>query len=669
MRLAGVAKPPALFALGLLCCTGFWWTGLPRLRLTRVPLWLTLIGSAFFVFYLVHALAPEIESDANTYHLLPAVDALRTGQFSDQISFYERLPQGIENLFVMAYAIGGSSAAKLVHFAYLVATLPLIVLIGRRFGLSQTPGRIAALLYFLLPVAAVSGTSAFNDAALVFYLLATVEFLARWIEEKSAAFLFYAGLSAGFCYAVKITGLVYTSAALLVVAVLLFRAPVHRLRSMLIFIAAVGFAVFPWMLRNAIETGNPFAPLLNRLFPNPYFYVTTEDVYAQYLKSYAVSWRQLSYALAISGDKLQGLFGPILFLAPIAVLGARKRSGQFLLLLWIIASLPWLFNHGARFLVPGAPFLLLALVSAVPMHLAIALLVFQAITCSPWALDWYTPNSWRLKGFPLTAALRIEPAAEYMVRASWDYRVARFVEDHTKPDDRVLDLYGLQAALLSREITGTYQSATGTRLSHALHEAWLLDRNTLSNHRAEFPEQPVSAVKIRQTAATQTPWSIYEVEFFRGSLRIANSRDWILEAWPNPWEAPLALDNNLISRWTTGEPAKPGMFLQVDFRFPVVLSAFNVTGNYAERYTESTLYFQRPSGEWVSVTAPRNPKPGMNLRRSATRLIRREGIRYIVAHMGDDSYGPVGKSLAEAPTDWGVGIVGHIENIFLFRIF
>ena len=102
-------------------------------------------------------------------HLMPAVESLRSGGFGDQISFYERLPQGMENLFAMAYSVGGSSAAKLVHLALFLATFPLLIEIGQRLGASLEVSAIAAAIYLCTPVAGVSGTSAFTDAALVFY--------------------------------------------------------------------------------------------------------------------------------------------------------------------------------------------------------------------------------------------------------------------------------------------------------------------------------------------------------------------------------------------------------------------------------------------------------------------------------------------------------------------
>jgi len=67
---------------------------------------------AYSRFYLIQALAPETRADANVYHLMPAVESIRSGGFRRPDHFYETPPARLENLFAMAYSVGGSSSAK-----------------------------------------------------------------------------------------------------------------------------------------------------------------------------------------------------------------------------------------------------------------------------------------------------------------------------------------------------------------------------------------------------------------------------------------------------------------------------------------------------------------------------------------------------------------------------
>src|SRR5436190_3366447 len=49
----------------------------PAIRLKRPPILIVAVCAPFFIWYLVNALAPEVQSDPNVYHLQPAMDAYR----------------------------------------------------------------------------------------------------------------------------------------------------------------------------------------------------------------------------------------------------------------------------------------------------------------------------------------------------------------------------------------------------------------------------------------------------------------------------------------------------------------------------------------------------------------------------------------------------------------
>ncbi len=223
---------------------------LPKQPATR-PWILLPIFLVFGVYYLVHAMAPEIQPDAISYHLGLTAEYLRLGAFPHRIGFYEILPQGLEMLFAVAFSIGGASAAKLVHFAFLLATLPLILLIARRLNLSDIQGCAAAALYFVAPVVGISGTCAYNDAALVFFILTTFYLL---LDDDP----FCAGVAAGFCYAIKFTGLLIP-----VLAVLFILLTKRQIRPAFRFSASALVMIAPWMLRALILTRDPVAPLFN----------------------------------------------------------------------------------------------------------------------------------------------------------------------------------------------------------------------------------------------------------------------------------------------------------------------------------------------------------------------------------------------------------------------
>ena len=154
------------------------------------------------------------------YHLGLTSEYVRLGGFPRRVGFYEMLPQGFEMLFVPAFAFGRHSAARLVHCAFLLATVPLMLRIGRRLGLPEGAALTAAVLYFCAPMAGITGTSAYTDAGGVFFTLATFYVLLVWRDTRDVRYLAVAGITAGFCYAIKFPGgLVAILAVVFVVAV------------------------------------------------------------------------------------------------------------------------------------------------------------------------------------------------------------------------------------------------------------------------------------------------------------------------------------------------------------------------------------------------------------------------------------------------------------------
>jgi len=627
------------------------------------------VAAVFAVYgflYLVHALAPEVRADGYTYHLGLPAEWFRQGALSPRIGFYEMLPHGMEMLFAFAFALGGHSAAKLLHFGFLVATIPLMVAVGRRLGLPESACWVGAGLYFCAPVVGTAGTAAYNDAALVFFFLATIYLLAAWWQEGRTHQLVLLGLVAGFCYAIKPTGLLAAPAAVAVVALR------RKLRSSLLVAAGAAAMIAPWMVRNAVRTGNPVAPLANRLFPNPHFHILTEIELTGALRSYeGVTWRNLPWELTLRGRRLQGFVGPIFLLAPLALLGLRRRGVRLLLGSAALLAVPWMFNIGARFFMPSLALLALAMATVLPRRLALAGLLIQAILClPPVAAAYVEPGAWRLDGMPWRAALRLEPEHEYLRRTLWEYRAAEMVTRHLPPRTRLLDLVGLPLAYLSAETVAPWQSAATDRLGYALQIARLVERGVYSDIEVRWPETELAAIRFVQTARAEFQWGIAEVRLRNGSNSVPLPPGSKLLARPNVWDAPLAFDHNLISRWGTWEPVRPGMYLGVDFGRTLRLDGVRLTVLTHEQAGAIRFEGRTARGDWrtLASSARLEYRSAMNLRRSAMRLLKQEGFGYLVVDTRPSGYGPVGQSMYERPADWGVELLEETDGVYLFAV-
>ncbi|MFN7939907.1 MAG: hypothetical protein U0R19_41655 [Bryobacteraceae bacterium] len=579
--------------------------------------------------YVYYALQPETQSDALHYHLSVATHS----GFPHQTGFYDLIPQGIEMLFAMGYSLGGERGARLMHLLFLVMSVPLIVRIALQLNVDWIAAWAAALFYALTPVVGMAATCAYNDAAMVFFVLVVVHLLLS--READAAVL---GISAGFCYAVKFTGGLAAPVAFL-------------LRPSWKMLLAASAMIAPWVLRSLVLTGNPVAPLLNSLFPNPYFHIESERELASYLRDYGgVDWAAIPMQLTVHGDVLQGLLGPLWLAAPIGLLALRNRSGRILWAAALVAGAPWAFNIGTRFLMPALPFLAIALMASLPRALILSFVFGHAILSWPQVIPMYAAKgAW---------ALGVHQEGQ-------ERQLAALIVDHTQSDARILDLANAPAAITPRTLISAWQSAQGDRLVRSLRTSMTPDRGTLVEWRATFPPRPFQALRARFVSDLPAAVAIHELELPGLKPDIL----WTVRSWPNVWETPLAFDGNLASNWATWQPLRSGMFYEVDFGSTQTVGEVAVVASRSARSARLEMW-ARERQTWQPVGIPARPvdRPGLNLRRSATRYLRREGITHVLAPMGADAFGEIAEDMRWSPADWDLDIAAEWDNITLYKI-
>lgn len=656
------AHPAVVVPLCLAASIPFWRSLKPPAS-PGLPLWLLAPAAAYGFYYLIHALAPEIQPDAAGYHLGLVAEWARQYGMSGRIGFYEMLPLGLEVLFYPAFLLGGHSAAKLVHFGYFLATVPLICWIGQKLHLHSHASFAAAGLYFLTPVAGISGTCAYNDAAAAFFPLAG--FAAALSARESQPAWWHAGLAGGFAYAVKMPGAVAAA------ALALWSLWRGGRRAALLCCAGILLCAGPWLARNALLTGNPLAPLGNRIFPNDAFHSSSEQHLSRYLAGYGIaSPGRIVRALAFDGVDLQGLAGPMLLLLPLSILAVRTPHGRLLLAAGLVLLLPWTRNLGARFLLPSLPFLYLAVASAVGARGAAMLFLLQAVIVSPWLVDRYTgEHAWRLRGFPWQAALRLKPEADYLRERLYEYA---FVEKAAPlvGADGLLDLYGLPFSYMRTVPLGPLSSAAFDNAAITLHTASASHPERIAVLRAPLRSRFYRAVRMKLVSDWPGLWSIQDVKIeWRGRPVQAASR-WRLDAYPNPSGAWLAIDGNPATRWFTWDDSRAGAWWQVAFDKPRPAEALLVYTLDGSPRPPLKVQALNTAGQWEDLTPDlkRISVQQRAWRRQATAHLFQRGIRWIAASIDQGGYAPVSRSLYNLPSAWGVTPVLSEQGLVLFRI-
>jgi hypothetical protein len=180
----------------------------------------------------------------------------------------------------------------------------------------------------------------------------------------------------------------------------------------------------------------------------------------------------------------------------------------------------------------------------------------------------------------------------------------------------------------------------------------------------------VRALRFRLPVSYQGEWDIGEVQLYSGEERVHTSPQWTLNAWPNPWEAPLAFDGTLATRWRTWEPARAGMFLEIDLDHPQRLTSAVLQSHAPVYGVPLEFHGQGMDGKWRLLSdapvAIRRPPDDLHL--GATRALRRAGYRYLLAPTGTGGNAPIGNVLAGHAPEWGMERAAEGGPYVLFHV-
>lgn len=666
-----LARKGVFLAAGGLILLAAWRYGSPLTRRASLPplprfwRWLFAAGfGAFTVLYFFNAMAPESSPDGVSYHLSFVARYLREhGLTPVPFNMYAQLSQGVEMLFVFAFAFGRHSAAALVHYAFLVALALALLSYGRRLG-HPGVGVAASLLFYASPVAGIDGTSAYIDVAAAAIIFAVYYLLQVWDENRAPQLPAIIGLTAGFAYAAKYTAFLAVPYA---AAFIWWRA--RRMRPALLVLLCSLVLIAPWVIKNVVWTGNPFSPLMNAAFPNPVVHLSFEKDWSHQLRSYGIANRwTLPWEIMVSGEKTAGVIGPVFLLLPLALLALRLPAGRRVLAPAVLFTLPYFANVGTRFTLPALPFWSLALALALasyPRILALAV-VMHCVLSWPQVLRKYT-NPWALNTIPARQALRIEKEESWLSRKHPNYLVARMIEARVPKGGRVLSFDGRAEAYTTRDIAVGFQSAAGEVLCDVFYAGFADDFQPRRFQSMRFPPQMLRRLRIVQAAegAEDQQWSITELRVLSQGQELERAADWRLSARPNPWDVQLAFDNSPVTRWKTWERFRPGMFVEVDFGRARRLDEVRIES--ADAAGTVRLEAMDEQGNWHPLPAePAGgdlPASGF-LGKQSMAEIKARGYDYLLIEAPEFGAAEV----EEDPSAWGLSEVDHVGAAVLYRI-
>jgi hypothetical protein len=617
-------------------------------------------------------MAPELSPDGSSYHLGLVARYYREHGFHKYLlSMYGFLSQGMEMLFLSAYTFGRHSGAALVHWCFLV-TLPMLMLAhGRRFGYPHA-ALAGALFCFLSPVVGIDGASAYNDVAVACVLFGIFHLTEVWVVTRQRGLIILIALLAGFAFAIKYTAFLAIPYVLVRIVWTLRKEQRPWLKTGAA-ICAVSLAVAsPWLIKNALWTGNPVAPFFNKWFPNPHVTVAFEREYGQHMRNYdgLKSHWDIPLEITVRGHILCGLFGPLFFLTPLALLALRNSIGRRLLLAAALFGSVYAANIGTRFLIPALPFVSLALtLTLARFRWLLAILVLaHAVSAWPDILKTYCATyAWRLDRIWWKPALRIESEEGFLARMWPTYTVSRLLDAHVPKSDRVLSFNQVAEAYTSRDVMVVYQSAEGARLGTILWTPLIPQYKPTRALDFHFSPRSLRAVRLVQTVDhALDQWMLSEVRLYSGKRELSREPGWRLRANPFPWTVQLAFDSSELTQWLSNQALFKGMFVEVDFGSQQTVDRVWAQSATVEQNSRVRLEGLDASGNW-SVLAPvpvvREAPPPLGLRRAASEELKHSGVRWFLTAEGDFATA----DFAARKQDWGVTLVGQANGVYLYR--
>lgn len=322
--------------------------------------WLLILAGPFLMFALLAAMIPTPDYDALAYHLLGPKEWFLQGriQFLPH-NVYTTFPFLTEMFSLLGMAasgdwfLGGLVGQTVLWSFGPAGGLALYVLGDRLFG--RQAGWTAALIYLTTPWIYRLSSIPYVEGALLFYTVVAVDASLRIAQSPRWGAV--AGALAGCAFCCKYTGAVTTLAP--VAVILLFDAWKRRRWSAVVW-AGVGVAVVagPWLVRNAVWTGNPVYPLAANVFPSPYWSAEQAEKFRDAHDAEVFDWPSVQrYLMEIpaTSDWQSAL---VFAFAPLALLGARPRAAGWLWLLVLYLFIVfWGLTHRLdRFWLPLEPF-------------------------------------------------------------------------------------------------------------------------------------------------------------------------------------------------------------------------------------------------------------------------------------------------------------------------
>ena len=283
------------------------------------------------VCQLIVALAPPLEFDALSYHLaIPKMYLLQSKITYLPNTMFWGMPQQTESLYTLGMYLGGTEAATVLGWMIGVLTLAGLADLSRQMFGGDSAWVATGSLISGYGIVTLLGNGYVEWTGML-YGLATAISLVTWLQKKETYTLILAGIFAGMALGTKYTSGIVPIAGAIGIFIVTFQAlPIKKVFSSLTIFGLSAFLItLPWLIKNALATGNPFYPLV---FPAGAMDSTRLAFYNfapktnDWTRILLIPWQATFWGV----DQQDGFgtsIGPLLIgLSPLALIGWKKFS-------------------------------------------------------------------------------------------------------------------------------------------------------------------------------------------------------------------------------------------------------------------------------------------------------------------------------------------------------
>lgn len=216
-------------------------------------------------------LTPPISRDALIHHLaIPKLWLENGGFYEMKWATFSYYPMNVDLLYILPIYFNKDFIANFIHMGFGIGTALLIYsYLGKR--ISRLAGLFGIFIFLSTPMVVRLSTEAYVDLGLVFFTTASILAFIRYRDGKYQDFkwLLLSSVAMGLALGTKYNALIawfFLSTAMVYVYSKDTREQWKAVKCGLIFFLISLIVFSPWLIKNAILTGNPLYPLLKSFF-------------------------------------------------------------------------------------------------------------------------------------------------------------------------------------------------------------------------------------------------------------------------------------------------------------------------------------------------------------------------------------------------------------------